>query len=217
MATGLPAAPLDTAAGRGSVRLRPHRRPPSSGTHPTSRPRRPERTRGAVLDLLVLADVVVMAVTDEAYADHLVAICSWRYGGRVGRGDPRRRQQVDREPDAARRRVANARRSRPVPAADAPPAPGRGLVADRSTARGYWPPREAAAFRESIACESARGERLKRRNLEGAAAFLDRRFDEVLQRSTHEAGRVVVGGRRSAQVTRGAGRSRPIAGIISTE
>ena len=142
----------------------------------------------AVLDTIALADLVVMAVTNENYADHRGAllrsmvvesgvpirvVANKLEGGSALLDDVRHKlgggiEAVDGGPT---RRVP-ADRIHPLPHAR-----GRDDL-DRLDALIAAP--EATAFRKAIAADVAAGPTLKRTALEGALAFLDRRLDDLL-------------------------------------
>jgi hypothetical protein len=142
----------------------------------------------AVLDTVAVADLVVMAVTQENYADHRGALLRaliadsgvplrvvanklepgsallddihFKLGGGIALGD-----------DAPGRRVP-PERVQPLPHV-------RGADDDARLAALVATP-EAAALRRAVADDVAGGAGLKRRALAGALEFLDRRLDDLL-------------------------------------
>ncbi len=136
----------------------------------------------AVLDTVALADLVVMAVTKENYADHRGALLR---GMICDSGVPLRVVANKMEDggallDDVRDRVGGqGDQARRVPAHRVHPLPHvrRDDELDRLASLLSAP--EADVLRRAVADDVAEGADLKQRALAGALDFLDRRFDEL--------------------------------------
>ncbi|HSF31291.1 MAG TPA: hypothetical protein VLK82_12585 [Candidatus Tectomicrobia bacterium] len=140
---------------------------------------------GAVLDVIALADVAVMTVTEESYADHrgILLFRMVRDSGVTLRvianklGD-----SPELLSDIAHKLHANW----PGGASSLPPVPLHRLpLVDGSTPeerlRNLLATPEAAALRQVMAHEVTRGLQLKRQALAGAIHFIQNRLEEVLR------------------------------------
>lgn len=140
---------------------------------------------GAVLDLLALADLVVMTVTDESYADDRgTALLRMVSDSGVAvlvvanklPDNPSLLDDIGRTLDAAGRSQA--------PIVRLPEAVGAS-AAERLA--NLLKTTEAERLRAAVERQAARGAELKRRALLGAIAFLERHFEELLKPLSDEA------------------------------
>jgi hypothetical protein len=141
----------------------------------------------AVLDVAALADVVVMTVTDESYADARGNLLLRMVGGSGAAVHVAANKLSDNPTlldDLARTLSDDARGPAAVTVHRLPIVAGAGpderLAALLGTA-------EAASLREAIAREASRGPELKRQALRGAVAFLRAHLDELLRPLAEEA------------------------------
>lgn len=137
----------------------------------------------AVLDTIALADLVVMAVTKENYADHRGALLRAMI---VESGVPLRVVANKLEDGGAlledvRHKVGgDGPHARRVPADRIHPLPHVFREGEDERLAALLASAEAAAIRRAVAADVARGPDLKARALQGAVAFLDRRLDDLL-------------------------------------
>ncbi|HEX8201809.1 MAG TPA: hypothetical protein VF590_15140 [Isosphaeraceae bacterium] len=156
---------------------------------------------GTVLELAALADVVVLAVTDESYADDrgtrlarmvraagvaLVVAANKLPESRTLLDDIVRTLGADGDGDAV------AIHRLPQVAGANPEQRLRNLLASA----------EGAALRATIAREVARGADLKRQGFRGALGFIERHWEDVLRPLAAEAEVAALWGRTVEQMTR---------------
>jgi hypothetical protein len=152
---------------------------------------------GTVLDVAALADLVVMVVSDESYADnrgHALLRMLAESGVEILVAANKLPQSPKLRDDLAQTLGANGRFHTGIyflPQI-------RGTDPQERLGQLLATP-EAAAFRSAIARETARGVELKRRGLRGAVGFLQRHLDEALRPLADEA-------ERAAQWTRAVDR-----------
>ena len=161
---------------------------------------------GAVLDVVALADIAVLTVTEESYADHRGTLLF----------------RMVRDSGVTLHVVANKLSDSPELLSDITHklgANGHGLMSGLPPTplhrlplvKGRTPEErlnnllatpEAVALREGMAREAARGPQLKRQALAGAIAFIQRRLEEVLRPLVAEVERATAWERLIGRLTR---------------
>ena len=141
---------------------------------------------GAVLDLLALADLVVVTVTDESYADNRGRLLL-RMAADSGTAIHVVANKLSDNPaliDDIASTLEAAGKGR-APVHRLPEVPGTSASARLER---ILDTAEAAALREAIGRETGHGAKLKTQALRGAVDFLERNFDEVVRPLSVEAG-----------------------------
>jgi hypothetical protein len=142
---------------------------------------------GTVLDVAAMADLVVMVVSDESYADHrgheLLRMLA-DSGVKILVAANKLPESPKLRDDLAQTLGANGRFH-----AEIYPLPQIRGTDPQERLGKLLATSEAAAFRAAVAREASRGAELKRQALRGAVGFLQRHLDEALRPLADEAER----------------------------